>query len=109
MDMKTFENRLAYNTGAYQQVKKLVKQLKPRELDINISTEFNITFRLNWPVQGIRDKSLVIRIESWGLRKGILIDGYGGIKQPNPVYMALTKSNINKIYSVGVKFYKDMI
>ena len=108
MDIKTFEHKLALNTGALSQVKRLVKQLKPRETDINISTEFTIVFRLSFGGERFSRKSLNIDVETWGINKRITIEGYGD-RQARPVYMALTKANINKIYVTGMKVYKEMI
>jgi len=105
MDIKTFENKLAMNTSALRQVKRLKTALRPTDIDIGISTAFTITFNFTWGDRIFSDR-LVIKVESWGSNKRIEIYG-SGEKQAGKI-MPLTPANINKIYSTGMKVYKEM-
>ena len=106
MDIKTFENKLAMNTSALRQVKKLVQVTKAKYIEIGISTEFTINFTLRYGKDRWTDDELVVRIESWGPNKRIEIYGY--INKRGQSIMPLTSANINKIYSTGMKVYKEM-
>jgi len=107
MDIKTFEKKLAMNNSAYHQVKKLIFKLKPNNVEIGISTAFTIDFTLTWGKDTWQGKRLVIKVESWGSNKRIEIYGSGTTNQPYE-RIPLTPSNINKIYSAGMKVYKEM-
>ena len=105
MDIKEFEKKMSMNNMALQQVKKLAKQLKPNNVDVGVSTAFTVDFRLEWG-KGWQGDSLDIKVESWGSNKRI--DVYASGEKTHYIRMTLTPANINKIYSAGIKAYKEM-
>ena len=107
MDINTFEKKLAMNTAALRQVKRLKSALKPTNIDIGVSTAFTVDFTLTWGADTWQGKRLVIKVESWGSNKRIDIYGSGTTNQPYK-RMSLTPANINKIYSIGMQVYKEM-
>ena len=104
MDIKTFEYKLDLNTAAYKQVKRAAKLIKPTKTDIGCSTAFTLDFSLVWGKDLFGGKQIDVKVESWG-NKRIEIWGSEGVR---PVRLPLTKTNVNKIYSLIMKAYKEM-